>query len=235
MAFQTPKLAPTMAPQTPRMACLAPKMTSELPLQSKPIDQKPSENLWGINILSTSLFSVAHVGSWLRSWPQNGLKAAFTRQDHGPKPSESHRKIFIFSTSLFSVAHVGSWQHSWPQDGLQDLQHEPSKARNAPHSLPTWPSKPLEWLPRWLLKPLGWPASPKMASKPPLRSKPMVQKPSESLRKVINFNKSLFSVAHVASWQPSWPQDGLQDLQHDPSKAQDAPRSLPTWPPKPPR
>ena len=43
--------------------------------------------------------------------------------------------------SLVLAAHVGSWQPSWPQDGLQDLQHGPSKAQGAPHSLPTLPSK----------------------------------------------------------------------------------------------
>ena len=47
-------------------------------------------------------------------------------------------------------------------------------------------------------------------------------------------NLFLMLPAYVGSWQPSWPHDGLQDLQHEPSKAQDAPHSLPKRLPKPP-
>ena len=45
----------------------------------------------------------------------------------------------------------------WPQDGLQGLQHEPSKAQDAPHSLPTWPSKPPRMAPKMAPEALGMP------------------------------------------------------------------------------
>ena len=58
---------------------------------------------------------------------------------------------------LFQVAPVGSRQLSWPQDGFQDLQLDPSKAQDAPHSLPTWPSKPPKKAPSMAPQALGVP------------------------------------------------------------------------------
>ena len=103
-------------------------------------------------------------GSW-SPWgglprPQNGFRAASAKQTHRQKTTETNGKNNILNKSLFSAAYVCSWLPSWPQDGLQDLQHKPSKARNAPHILPTWPSKPPEWPRRWLLKSVGCLPSP---------------------------------------------------------------------------
>ena len=104
MAFQTPKMAPKMAPEALGMACLAPKMASELPLRSKPIDQKPSETIWKTNILNKSQSSVAHVGSWQHSWPQNGL------QDLQDEPSKAKMHHITFQHDLSSPQHG-------PEDG----------------------------------------------------------------------------------------------------------------------